>query len=558
MTMNSPTPMPSRTQRLAALAEARPDVLVVGGGITGAGLALDLVARGLSVVLVEKDDWAAAASSASSRLIHGGLRYLEQFELGLVRASCLERGLLLRNAAGLVWPERFTFPLRRGHSPGRAKLAAGLALYTLVSLPRVLGLPALNGVREVARRVPGIRADLVGGGSYLDGATHDARLTLAVVRAASQRGALVLSRVEARAIENGASGASVRLRDVLGGGEFTLTARAVVLAGGPSTDALRRLAGLPGGWIRATRGSHVLVPRERLATDGAVIFPSPLDGRVMFLIPWPRHTVIGTTDLDAAADAPVRATRAEVDYLLASANGLVPAAELGHEDVLSTWAGLRPLLASDAERPSAVSREERIEREGSLYTIAGGKLTAYRAMAEELGARLARDLGRGDGARRSPTRAITLVGAHVRPVARPAWSSLDAGGHLARATDPLAVAWERRYAALVPALAEACQRAESGRSPLDAETLLGEVDWAVRHEDCLSPRDFFLRRTDLGYTAGAQDATLVERVLERMAGLLGWSRERQEAERRALRAALDGLQAWRENDSLPAVVRRAR
>lgn len=555
--MNAPKSMPPRAERLLALAEARPDVLVVGGGITGAGLALDLVARGLSVVLVEKDDWAAATSSASSRLIHGGLRYLEQFELGLVRASCLERGLLLDNAAGLVWPERFVFPLRRAQSPGRAKLAAGLALYTLVSVPRVLGLPELNGVREVARRVPGIRTDLVGGGSYLDGATHDARLTLAVVRTAIERGALALSRVEATAIENGASGASVRLRDVLGGGEFTLTARAVVLAGGPSTDALRRLAGLPGGWIRATRGTHILVPRERLATDGAVIFPSPLDGRVMFLIPWPRHTVIGTTDLDAAVDAPVRATRAEVDYLLASANGLVPAAELGYTDVLSTWAGLRPLLASDAERPSAVSREERIEREGALYTIAGGKLTAYRAMAEELGARLARDLGRGNGAARSPTRTLALLGAQARRVARPAWSALDADGRLPRAEDPLAVAWERRYASFAPAVAEHCQRAESGRSPLDPETLLGEVDWAVRHEDCLSPRDFFLRRTDLGYTAQAHDGALLERVLERMADALGWSRERQEGERRALRAALQNLQAWRENDSLPAVVRRA-
>jgi len=554
--MHAPRPLPSRAERLAALAEARPDVLVIGGGITGAGLALDLAARGLATVLVEKDDWAAATSSASSRLVHGGLRYLEQFEFGLVRASCLERGLLLRNAAGLVWPERFVFPVRRGGSPGRAKLAAGLALYTAVSVPRVLGLPALHGAREVARRVPGLRADVTGGGSYLDGATHDARLTLAVVRTAVERGALALSRVEATAIENGARGARVRLRDGQGGEEFTLDARAVVLAGGPSTDALRRLAGLPGGWIRATRGTHLVVPRARLATDGAVIFPSPVDGRVMFVIPWPRHTVIGTTDLDASVDAPVRATRAEVEYLLASANGLVPRAELGPDDVLSTWAGLRPLLASSADHPSAVSREERIEREGALYTIAGGKLTAYRAMAEELGARLARDLGHGNGAHHSPTRSIALVGAHARAVARPDWSALDGKGALVR-MDPLAVAWERRYAALAPAVAELCQRTESGRSSLDEETLLGEVNWAVRHEDCLSARDFFLRRTDLGYTQRAPDAELVSAVLERLARTLGWSRERQEADRRALRSALDGLQAWRENDSLPAVVRRA-
>jgi glycerol-3-phosphate dehydrogenase len=555
--MTAPPSSPTRAARLAALAEARPDVLVIGGGITGAGIALDLAARGLAVVLVEKDDWAAATSSASSRLIHGGLRYLEQFEFGLVRASCLERGLLLRNAAGLVWPERFVFPLQRGRSPGRAKLAAGLALYTLVSVPRVLGWPGLDSAREVARRVPGLRTDIVGGGSYLDGATHDARLTLAVVRTARTKGVVALSRVEATAIENGARGASVRLRDVLGGTELTLEARAVVLAGGPSTDALRRLAGLPGGWIRATRGTHLVVPRERLPTDGAVIFPSPLDGRVMFLIPWPRHTVIGTTDLDASVDVPPRTTRAEVEYLLASANGLVPAAELGPDDVLGTWAGLRPLLASDAENPSAVSREERIEREGALYTIAGGKLTAYRAMAEELGARVARDLGRGDGARHSPTRSLALVGAHARPVARPAWSSLGATGALASARDALAVAWERRYAALAPQVAEACRQDASAREPLDPETLLGEVDWAVEHEDCLSARDFFLRRTDLGYTRQTLDERLLASVCERLARGLGWSRERAEADRRALRSAFDGLHAWRENDSRPAVVRRA-
>src|SRR5262249_46932863 len=161
-------------------------------------------------------------------------------------------------------------------------------------------------------------------------------------------------------LENGTSGASVRVRDRLSGEERTLAARAVVLAGGPFTDGLRALAGLPGGWIRATRGTHILVARERLPSDGAVIFPSPVDGRVMFLIPGPRFTVIGTTDLDASSDAPVRATRAEVRYLLDSANGLVPAAELGESDVVATWAGLRPLLAADEDSPSARSREERV------------------------------------------------------------------------------------------------------------------------------------------------------------------------------------------------------
>ena len=537
---------PARAQRLAELERRTPDVLVIGGGITGAGLALDLAARGLRTALVERDDWAAATSSASSRLIHGGLRYLEQFEFGLVRDSCLERGLLLANAAGLVWPETFVFPVHRGGPVGRLKLAAGLGLYTLVSLPRALGLPRMHSARAVARRVPGIRASgLVGGGSYLDGATHDARLTLAVVLSALARGALALSRVEAIALENGANGARVRLRDRISGEERELTPRAVILAGGPRTDALRALAGLSTGWIRPTRGTHVLVPRERLPTDGAVIFPSPVDGRVMFLIPWPRYTVIGTTDLDATSDAPVRATRAEVRYLLDSANGLVPAADLGEDDVVATWAGLRPLLADGADSPSARSREERIERDGAVYTIAGGKLTGFRSMAERLGARVAHDLGLGDARRHSPTRGLRLRGAFERPVARPAWSALDEHGRARLPKEATEPAWSRRYAALAPAVGEFCQRVEQGRAPLDAETLLGEVDWAVRHEDCLAARDFFLRRTDLGYGPRTTLDAVRERVLARLAGALGWSSTKLAAEREDLARALDAQHAWR-------------
>jgi glycerol-3-phosphate dehydrogenase len=307
---------------------------------------------------------------------------------------------------------------------------------------------------------------------------------------------------------------------------------------------LRRRAGLAGTWIRATRGSHVLVPRERLPTDGAVIFPSSVDGRIMFLIPWPRYTAIGTTDLDAASDAPVHATLAEVRYLLDSANGLVPCAALCESDVVATWAGLRPLLAADSS-PSARSREERIEREGSVYTIAGGKLTGFRSMAERLGARVAHDLGRGDARRRSPTRDLRLRGAFTAPVARPGWSALDESGRARLGREPIEPAWTRRYAALVPAVQELCQRLEQGRTPLDPETLLGEVDWAVRHEDCLAARDFFLRRTDLGYGPRREVDAVREAVLERLGNALAWSGERLRAEREDLTRALDAAHLWR-------------
>ncbi len=558
-------PPPPRERRWDELERRPPEVVVVGGGITGAGVALDLAARGLRTAVFERGDWACATSSASSRLIHGGLRYLEQFELALVRDSCLERGLLLRNAAGLVWPESFVFPLHRGGALGRARLAAGLGLYTLVSFPRVLGLPRLLSARSVRARVPGIRAvDLTGGGAYLDAATHDARLTLAVVLTAMEQGAIALSRTEVLAIENGSSGARVHVRDHSSDVARVFEARAVVLAGGPFTDALRARSALGGSapWVRPTRGTHVLVPRERLPTDGAVIFPSPLDGRVMFLIPWPRFTVIGTTDLDASSTEPVRATREEVCYLLDSANGLVPRAELSEGDVVATYAGLRPLLAPETtappkrareERPSERSREERLEREGAIFTLAGGKLTGFRSMAERLGARLTSELGLGRPGRISPTRRIALHGADSRPVARPAWSGLDRRG-LPRSVS-IRETWDRRYGALASAVEEACQRAEAGRSALDGETLLGEVDWAVRHEDCLTAEDFVLRRTDLFYGPATEVAGACDRVVERLAERLGWNGGRAARERAELLRALAAHQAWRGEPRKPFAAR---
>jgi glycerol-3-phosphate dehydrogenase len=402
------------------------------------------------------------------------------------------------------------------------------------------------GPEGVARAIPGVAGDgLLGGGDYLDGATDDARLCLAVVTSAARAGALAVSRVEATALENGRAGVAAELRDVVGGERLELRPRAVVLAGGPLTDELRGRAGLSGTWVRPTRGSHVLVPRERLPTDGAVILNSCVDGRVLFLIPRPRFTLIGTTDLDAEPSPRVRATRAEVAYLRESANALVPGAILREEDVVSTYAGLRPLIAASESNPSARSREERSEREGAIYTLAGGKLTAFRAMAERLGARIARDLERGSAARRSPTRGQRLSGALAAPVDRPVWSSLGSGGAPERAADPVAEAWEQRYGALAGAVREACAAAAGGDARLSEDTLAGEVDWAVRHEDCQSPADFLFRRTDVGLEAWSVADAAAATVVERMAALLGWDAERAERERESTAAALQAPHAWR-------------
>ena len=543
---------PARLAALEELARAPLDALVVGGGITGAGVALDLALRGLRTGLVERGDWAGETSSASSRLIHGGLRYLEQGQIALVRESCRERALLLDNAAGLVWPERFLFPVHSGDRVGLARMMLGLWLYTALSAPRALGRPRRLGAEAARAALPGLCAQgLRGAGLYLDAATDDARLTLAVVRAARAAGAICASRVELAGVERAADprrGARAELRACLAGEAaqaFGVEARAVVLCGGPATDELRARAGLAGRWIQPTRGSHIAVPRERLPTDGAVIFTSPVDGRVMFLIPWPRVTVVGTTDLDAPSGQRPRATRAEVRYLLDSANGLAPAAELAEADVLSTWSGLRPLLAS-SEDPSQRSREERIAAEGPLWTIAGGKLTGYRAMAENLSARLCEALAIGRRGRRSPTRALRLPGALAARARRPAWSSRlgppAAPGEDAEAA--LAASLELRYAADAAAVRASCAAAPDGLARLDAETCLGELDWCVAREDALTLVDFCFRRSDLGLNPAAARAQAA-RIAERMASLAGWSAARRAAELAALEAELALREAWR-------------
>ncbi|MBC8451561.1 MAG: glycerol-3-phosphate dehydrogenase/oxidase [Planctomycetes bacterium] len=533
------------------------DVLVVGGGVMGAGIALDLAARGLETLLVERGDWAGATSSASSRLVHGGLRYLEQFELSLVRESCLERALLLRNGAGLVWPEVFHFPIFRGDRVGRAKLIAGLWLYTALATPRALGVPKRRSAAAMLERLPLLRtAGLIGGGSYLDAATDDARLTLAVVQTARREGAEARSRVELLSLEQVAGGIRAELRDHERGEDVEVHAKAAVLAGGPGTDELRARAGLvtPEPWLAPTRGSHVLVPRERLPTDGAAIFTSAVDGRVMFLIPWPRHTVIGTTDLDADPSAPPRATGDEVRYLLDSANALAPAAQLGEADVLSTWSGLRPLLApkrTKSGEPSERSREERIEREGAVYTIAGGKLTGFRSAAEKLGATLTHDLGQGRTEHHSPTRELRLVGAlggfeerlgRGGAVPRPAWSRLKAGRP--RDLDPLGIAWAARYGAL-SAEVRARVAAEGTDEPLDPFTLVGELDHGAREEDVLSLCDFLFRRTDLGLCSPVQP--LLEPLATRLGQLRSWSAERRTSELAEAREELARRDAWRKD-----------
>jgi glycerol-3-phosphate dehydrogenase len=383
------------------------DLLVVGGGITGSGIARDAAGRGLRVCLLEAGDIGGATSSSSSRLVHGGLRYLEAFEFGLVFEALRERRRLLELAPHLVRPLPFLLPVFHGDSPGLPKLAAGMMLYETLSLFRSPQRHRILGTDEALEAEPMLRSTgLSGGALYYDAQVDDARLTLAVARGAREAGAVVLSYVPVvRIAARGRAETEVTIRDRVSKREFVVRGKLVVNATGPWSDRLRRLADPSvAPRLRTTKGAHILVPRDRVGNRNAVIFRSIVDDRVMFVLPWGTFTYVGTTDTEFDGDPSTAVAEPDdIRYLLNSANGIFPAATLTPADVISTWAGVRPLLAPERSNElsaSATSREHAIWRDRcGLLNIAGGKLTTFRSMAAEAGSAAASILSKEFGVR---------------------------------------------------------------------------------------------------------------------------------------------------------------
>ena len=381
--------------RRAALAEAlaKPafDLLVIGGGINGAGIARDAAMRGLGVALVEQGDFASGTSSKSSKLIHGGLRYLENYEFALVLESSRERDHLRRHLAPhLVHPMPFVFPVFRGDPVGRLRLSAGLWVYDGLSAFRNIARHRSWGHRTTLRHEPQLRADgLRGAMHYYDCWTDDARLTLETVQSAVGEGAVACNHLGVtELLRDGGHLSGARVTDRVTGASFTIAARQFVNATGPWLDRVRRLdepEGTP--VLRLTKGVHIMVPRDRVGNRNAIVLRAPRDGRVMFAIPWEDQTMIGTTDTDyEARPEDVAADADDVRYLLDAVNAYFPAARLGEADVIGAYAGLRPLVApAETASPSETSREEEIfESAAGLLSLGGGKLTTYRRVAEKV------------------------------------------------------------------------------------------------------------------------------------------------------------------------------
>ena len=437
--------------------------------------------RGLSVALIEKDDFGSGTSSRTSRLVHGGLRYLEHGRLGLVRESRRERATLMRIAPHLVKPLRFTWPVYSGSRVSTRKLGAGLTLYDLLSLSRPGRWHERLSAAEVLSREPALKhSGLTGGGAYFDSSTDDSRLTLANALSAAYWNAVVINHTRAESRADGA-GHEVSLTDEMTGERFAIAARAVVRALGPWTAPAEH-----------SKGSHITVSRSLVGNRDAIALLSPLDGRVMFILPSGSQTIIGTTEvLTRASPDEVRASEAEIAYLIESANACLADARLRRSDVISAWAGLRPLVAVPAANPSTASREHLIERsDDGTITITGGKLTTYRAVAEEVVDVVQVTLGM------RKTRSRTAVEA------------------LPGADRELAI---QELITADPTLG----------SSVGASTDIRAADliYSVRYEHALTLSDLLIRRTLAAFRARDHAMSLAAPAADVVAPLLGWTAE---------------------------------
>ncbi|MDH3497891.1 MAG: glycerol-3-phosphate dehydrogenase/oxidase [Gemmatimonadota bacterium] len=521
----------SRTAALAAMSDGPVDILIVGGGITGAGIAREAAMRGFRTALVDRADFGAGTSSRSSRLVHGGLRYLEHGAFRLVFEASRERRTLLRIAPHLVWPRSFLFPLFAGGRVPPWKLAAGLWIYDGLALLRNVRAHRWLSKRAMLRAEPGLRSrDLRGGARYYDAQCDDARLTLATVRAAHRHGALVANYAAVESFET-ADGRvrGARVVDRFTGARIGVRALVTVNATGPWSDRLRG-DGLQ--VLRPTKGVHVVVPRARLGTTEALTLLSPVDGRVLFILPWDDLVYIGTTDTDYAGDPDaVRADGDDVVYLLRSANAVLPDARLRPDDIIATWAGLRPLLRSPGARdPAAVSREHRILDAPGLLSVVGGKLTTYRVMAAEAIDRAAAALHALDGRPippRAPTATEPLPGGEMRDPMSAA-AELEHDG-LAPA---LAARLARVYGAEAPAIGRLVREDPRLAAPIAAGTnaIRAELLHGIRREMAMTLCDLLLRRTHVFYEVRGHAAGEAAGLVDLVGHELGWNAARKAQE----------------------------
>ena len=523
-----------RAEAIATMRDREVDVLVIGGGIVGAGAALDAATRGLRTGLIEARDFASGTSSRSSKLIHGGIRYLEQFNFGLVREALIERGLLLqRLAPHIVKPVKFLYPLQTPLAE-RFYIGAGMAMYDAFSYTGFMkpGVPLHKhySKKQLQREAPSLDTDkIIGGLSYYDAQVDDARYVATLARTASSYGAHVAPRVRAEGfLKVGGRVVGVQAHDVETGEKFEIRAKQVVNATGVWTGDTQAMVGTRGQVkVRASKGVHLVVPRDRFHSTMGLLLRT--EKSVLFVIPWGRHWIIGTTDTDWELDkAHPAATAADIDYILEHVNSVL-SAKLTRDDVEGVYAGLRPLLAANDDGSTAsLSREHHVAHTvPGLVIIAGGKFTTYRVMAKDAIDEAAAAL---DGrVPESCTDQIPLIGAEGY---RAAWNKR---AKIARAFGVHTVRIEHllnRYGVMTDELLDIIRESPELAEPLPGtEDYIGaEVRYACTHEGALHLDDVLTRRTRISiesWDRGVAAAPVAARI---MADALGWDDARVEHE----------------------------
>lgn len=534
------------------------DVVVVGGGVVGAGIALDAATRGLEVALVEARDLASGTSSRSSKMFHGGLRYLEQLDFGLVREALHERELSLKTLAPhLVKPLKFLYPLTH-RVWERPYVASGLMLYdTMGGAKSVPGQHHLT--RSAALRlVPGLkRSALIGGVTYYDTVVDDARHTMTVARTAAHYGAVVRSSTQVVGFLREADRVvGVNVRDSEDGRTTQVRGHVVINATGVWTDEIQSLARQRGRFhVRASKGVHIVVPRDRIASDAALILRTPTS--VLFVIPWGgSHWVIGTTDTDWNLDlAHPAATKADIDYLLERVNQVL-VTPLTHDDIQGVYAGLRPLLAGESDETSKLSREHAVARIApGLVAIAGGKYTTYRVMAYDAVDEAAQDIPQ----RVSPsiTEKVPLLGAdgYFALLNQAPQLAQTYGIHPYRVEHLL-----NRYGSLVTDVLDLAAGQPELLQPItDSPTYLRvEAVYAAAAEGALHLDDILARRTRISIEYSHRGASCAEEVARLVAPVLGWSDDLIDREVATYKARVDAeIRSQTQPDDIAADALRA-
>ncbi|MYM87099.1 FAD-dependent oxidoreductase [Rugamonas sp. FT82W] len=512
------------------------DLIVVGGGITGAGILLEASRRGLKALLVEQRDFAWGTSSRSSKLVHGGLRYLKEGQFALTRESVHERQHLLQQAAGLVEPQSFAFGEFEGRKPGKRMFLLGLAIYD-----RMAGLKARHyyGLNEFKALAPNVSTvGLKGGMVYTDAKTDDARLVMRVLQEAQQHGGVAVNYMAVESLlRTGGGVCGVRVRDGLSGAQHEVRARLVISATGAWADGLRTQGDVAARGakprLRPLRGSHLVLPAWRLPLAQAISLMHPQDGRPVFAFPWEGVTLVGTTDVDHKGDMSNEAaiTRTEVDYLMAALHDQFPQLDLQERDVIASYAGVRPVIDSGKADPSKEGRDHALWLEDGLLTVTGGKLTTFRVIALDalkLASTLLPDW-------RDKLEPQPVFGTAATPVLR--YERLLPAGQARRL--------QGRYGALAQQLVAAAQPGELALIA-GTETIWAQLRWAARCESVQKLEDLLLRRSRIGILLRGGGVEILGRLRTICQPELGWSDERWDAEQAAY------LALWNTHYSLPA------